>query len=114
MIERFGCADWCLADVVTTMVALMVMQHAVERYWSVQTTTSSWQDLLFVLFISYPMITLMLVVLTNNEMAIRRFMYYRLMSLQVSTVLLTFAVCWQGFASGLWAQQASCYSALSG
>jgi hypothetical protein len=71
--------------VVTVMVALMVMQHAVERYWSLQTTTSSWQSLLFVVFISYPMITLMLVVLTNNEMAIRRFMYYRLMSLQVST-----------------------------
>lgn len=69
--------------VVTVMVALMVMQHAVERYWSLQTTTSTWQNLLFALFISYPMITLMLVVLTNNEMAIRRFMYYRLMSLQV-------------------------------
>lgn len=67
----------------TVMVALMVMQHAVERYWSIQRTASSWQALLFVLFISYPMITLMLVVLTNNEMAVRRFMYYRLMSLQV-------------------------------
>lgn len=32
----------------------------------------------------YPAITLLLVVLTNSEMAIRRFMYYRMMSLRVS------------------------------
>lgn len=38
--------------VVTVMVALMVMQHAVERYWVLQGTTSRWQDLLFVVFIS--------------------------------------------------------------
>jgi hypothetical protein len=67
------------------MVALMVMQHAVQRYWSLNVSNSSaWQDLLFVVFISYPMITLMLVVLTNNEICVRRFMYYRLMSLQVN------------------------------
>lgn len=74
--------------VVTVMVALMVMQHAVERYWSLQNTTSSWQALLFFMFISYPVVTLMLVVLTNNEMAIRRFMYYRLMSMQVGQLVL--------------------------
>lgn len=68
---------------VTVMVALMVMQHAVDRYWSVNVSNSGWQDLLYVLFISYPMITLMLVVLTNNEICVRRFMYYLLMSLQV-------------------------------
>jgi hypothetical protein len=73
--------------VVTVMVALMVMQHAVERYWSLQNTTSSWQALLFFMFISYPVVTLMLVVLTNNEMAIRRFMYYRLMSMQVGPTI---------------------------
>ena len=70
--------------VVTVMVALMVMQHAVDRYWiSSGAGTSSWQKLLFLLFISYPMLTLMLVTLTNNEMAVRRFIYYRLMSMQV-------------------------------
>jgi hypothetical protein len=70
--------------VVTVLVALMAMQASVDRYWSLQSTTSMWQDLLFCLFITYPMLTLMLVVVTNNEMVIRRFMYYRMMSMQVS------------------------------
>jgi hypothetical protein len=70
--------------VVTVLVALMAMQASVDRYWSLQSKTSMWQDLLFCLFITYPMLTLMLVIVTNNEMVIRRFMYYRMMSMQVS------------------------------
>jgi hypothetical protein len=78
------CAAQVFQYVVTVMVALMVMQHAVERYWSLQENASTWQNLLFVIFISYPIITLTLVVLTNNEMVNRRFIYYRLVSLQAS------------------------------
>lgn len=78
-----GTARQVFQYMVTVMLALMVMQHAVERYWSLNVSNSAWKDLLFVVFISYPMITLMLVVLTDNEICVRRFMYYRLMSLQV-------------------------------
>ncbi|WIA21570.1 hypothetical protein OEZ85_000762, partial [Tetradesmus obliquus] len=69
--------------VITVMVALMVTQHSIERYWSAGRQVSSFQAMMFALFVSYPLLTLLLVVLTNNEMAVRRFMYYRLMSLQV-------------------------------
>ncbi|WIA17081.1 hypothetical protein OEZ85_013980 [Tetradesmus obliquus] len=69
--------------VITIMVALMVTQHALQRYWSMSGQVSTFQALMFTLFLSYPMITLLLVTLSNNEMAVRRFMYYRLMSLQI-------------------------------
>eukprot|EP00775_Hariotina_reticulata_P001342 gene1342-1685_t len=69
--------------VITIMVALMVTQHSVERYWSVKPGIASWQSIMYAIFIIYPMLTLMLIVITNNEMAVRKFMYYRLMSLQV-------------------------------
>jgi hypothetical protein len=65
----------------------MVTQHAIQRYWSMSGQVSTFQSLMFFLFLSYPMITLLLVILSNNEMAVRRFMYYRLMSLQVRSCL---------------------------
>lgn len=69
---------------ITIMVALMMTQHAIERYWiSSGGSITSMQKLMLALFLSYPLITLLLVTLSNNEIAIRRFMYYRLMSLQV-------------------------------
>jgi hypothetical protein len=63
--------------VITIMVALMVTQHAIERYWSASRQLTSFQTLMFVLFVSYPLLTLLLVVLSNNEIAARRFIYYR-------------------------------------
>jgi hypothetical protein len=63
--------------VITIMVALMVTQHAIERYWSAGRQVTSFQMLMFVLFVSHPLLTLLLVVLSNNEIAARRFMYYR-------------------------------------
>jgi hypothetical protein len=63
--------------VITIMVALMVTQHALERYWSSGSQVSDFQALLFALFLGYPMFTLLLVVLSNNEIAARRFIYYR-------------------------------------
>lgn len=69
---------------ITIMVSLMMTQNAMERYWSSSgTSTTAMQKFLLALFLSYPLITLLLVILSNNEIAIRRFMYYRLMSLQV-------------------------------
>lgn len=69
---------------ITIMVALMVTQHAIERYWtSTGGPITSMQKLMLAVFLSYPLITLLLVILSSNEVAIRRFMYYRLMSLQV-------------------------------
>jgi hypothetical protein len=59
------------------MVALMVTQRALQRYWSSNAQVSEFQLLLFVLFLGYPMFTLLLVVLSNNEIAAWRFIYYR-------------------------------------
>jgi hypothetical protein len=51
-LHKRRCIQQVFQYVVTVMVALMVMQHSVERYWILQGTTNKWQDLLFVVFIS--------------------------------------------------------------
>eukprot|EP00878_Enallax_costatus_P025675 GHUV01027494.1.p1 GENE.GHUV01027494.1~~GHUV01027494.1.p1 ORF type:complete len:397 (+),score=107.32 GHUV01027494.1:402-1592(+) len=69
---------------ITIMVALMMMQHVIERYWSSGgSTISTLEQIMMAVFLCYPMMTLLLVILSNNEITIRRFIYYRLMSLQV-------------------------------
>lgn len=69
---------------ITIMVALMMMQHVIERYWSASgNTLSIMEKIMMAVFLAYPMMTLLLVILSNNEITVRRFIYYRLMSLQV-------------------------------
>lgn len=69
--------------VVTVLVALMTIHGAVSVYKQMPVSLDPWQEWVLFLFIWYPAVTLAGIVLTNNEMAVRRFMYYRLLSLQV-------------------------------
>lgn len=68
---------------VAVLVALMTIQKTVSIAKHMPVSLDPWQQWVLFLFLGYPAVTLAGIVFTNNEMTVRRFMYYRLLSLQV-------------------------------